>query len=71
MSDATRARLTERQRAIYDYYSSGGQRGDLYTHSKHGRAGIMRPERGYGNAMAAWLAGRGTPTTEQRPEGKE
>jgi len=49
---------TEKARAIYEHYLAGSERGDLFVYFKRGRAGIMRPERGLANALAAWMAGR-------------
>jgi hypothetical protein len=52
------AKLTEKERAVYDHYMTGSERGDLFVYVKRGRENIMKPERSMGNAFAAWLAGR-------------
>jgi len=59
----------DRSRAIYEYYLAGGTRGDLYVHFRRGRLGIMRPDRGYDNALAAWMAGRDSSLPNPSNEG--
>lgn len=49
---------TGEQKAVYDYYIDGGERGDLVVYFRRGVQGIMKPEPGYDNALAAWMAGR-------------
>jgi hypothetical protein len=48
----------KRERAVYEHYLSGSERGDLYRYVKMGKAGLPGPERSFTNAYAAWMAGK-------------
>jgi hypothetical protein len=49
---------TPTEQAVYDHYMAGSTRGDLYAYVKRGREGVMKPDRSFGHAYAAWMAGQ-------------
>lgn len=46
------------ERAVYEHYLSGVERGDLYRYVKLGKAGLDGPARSHSAAYAAWMAGK-------------
>ena len=46
------------ERAVYEHYLTGCERGDLFRYVKLGKAGLAGPDRSHSAAYAAWRAGK-------------